>query len=176
VAIVGARQAAASARTWAEGLARHVAGHGALVVSGGAYGIDAAAHAGALASDGRTVAYLGTAADRIYPRVHAGLFARILEQGGALVAEHPPGASTFKSAHALRNRFIAGHASHVVIAEAALESGSLGTAAYARKLGRRIWVPPTTVGGERAGIERLLRDGVAEVLESPEALTAVAGC
>lgn len=170
ISIVGARRASLGARAWAAEVARCAAGAGFVVASGGAVGIDAAAHRGALAGGGRTVAYLGVAGDRIYPEANRQLFEQILEHDGALVSEHPPLTRTFGFSHANRNRLIAGQARHLFIAEAAAASGTLSTAEYARRLGVPIWVPPAAVGGERAGIEPLIADGAAQVLSAPGVL------
>lgn len=163
LAIVGARDACPTAQRWAMALARGAAARGELIVSGGARGIDAAAHRGALAGRAPTVAYLGVAADRIYPSVNRRLFVELLARGGALVSEYPPGEATFGSAHAMRNRLIAAQAHTLVIAEADTGSGSLGTAVFAKRLGVPIRVSPAGVGRKRLGMDTLLRAGEARV-------------
>jgi len=163
VSIVGARAASRSAQEWAMARAAQLARAGTLVVSGGARGIDAAAHWGALRAGGVTLAYLGVSADRIYPLTNRRLFEVILDRGGALVSEHPPGAPTYKGAHALRNRFIAAHASYVVIVEATEGSGSLGTARWANRYGVPVKVSPLSVGQKRDGISWLMRKGWASM-------------
>ncbi len=162
VAVVGARRAHRSAEHWAREIAANAVRDDWLVVSGGARGIDTAAHLGALDAGGLTLAYLGVAADCIYPRHNARLFLRIIESGGALVSEHLPLARTFKGAHAMRNRFIAAHASQLYIAEADVGSGTLGTAAAATRLGVPIRVSPAGVGVRRRGLDLLVAEG-AEV-------------
>jgi DNA processing protein len=134
------------------------------VISGGATGIDSAAHEGALAAGGRTLAWLGSAIDRPYPRANDALFARILRHGGALASEHPPLARTFASDHAARNRLIVGRAQALCVAEAGANSGTMGAARHARRRGVPLFVPPATVGGERAGIDALCAQGAAAVL------------
>ena len=163
VSIVGARRASDSGKRWAAALARQHAAAGMLVVSGGALGIDGAAHAGALQGGGCTLAYLGCAIDQIYPAPHRNLFTAILRGGGALVSEHPPGADGLAWHHAARNRFIAAHGGVLVVAEAAEQSGSLGTAAAARRLGGEIWVSPEGVAKQRGGVVYLLARGWAQV-------------
>ena len=162
VAVVGARRAHRSAEQWARQVAVEAVRDDWLVVSGGARGIDTAAHFGAVDAGGATLAYLGVAADCIYPRHNARLFLRIIESGGALVSEHLPLSRTFKGAHAMRNRFIAAHARHLYIAEADVGSGTLGTAAVAARLGVPIHVSPPGVGVRRAGLDLLRAEG-AEV-------------
>jgi len=164
VAIVGARDASPGPTAWAARVAAQVARAGLLVVSGGARGIDAAAHRATLDAGQPTVVYLGVQADRIYPRFHRRLFERVLTRGGALVSEHPPLVMAFPAGHSARNRFIAAQADVVIVVEAGEGSGSLGTAAYARRLGIPVLVPPAAVGGERRGIDGLLAAGAAREL------------
>lgn len=175
VGIVGARACSPSAALWARRTGERLTEQGVLVVSGGALGIDAAAHQGALAAGGPTLAYLGVAADRVYPRCNRRLFADILETGGALVSELPPMSEGFAGSHALRNRLIAAHSRHLLVAEADEGSGSLSTAAYARTLGTPVWVAPRSAGGRRAGLEILSRNGGAQTLDDVEALLPLAG-
>lgn len=159
LALVGARRASAGPLAWAHALASRWARAGALVVSGGALGIDAAAHAGALDGGGATLAYIGTPVDRIYPALNAPLFRRMLAAGGAIVSEHAPGAASYKAHHAARNRFIAGHAAVLVVAEARLRSGTLGAAGHAERCGTPVrWAPPE-VGGAREGLRALAAQG-----------------
>jgi DNA processing protein len=166
VAIVGTRQASASALEWARTCGQVHARAGTLVVSGGARGVDSAAHRGALEAGGVTLAYIGVPADEIYPRQNERLFRTLLGRGGAIVSEHPPGVVTYKGEHAMRNRFIAAHASQVVIVEADSGSGALVTADFADKLGVPVWVSPPGVGALRAGIEALLRRGRAQIWQT----------
>jgi len=163
IGVVGARRAESSLG-WVRTLGRELGESGVVVVSGGARGVDAAAHLGAVEVGGRTVAYLGVAADRLYPAENRSLFREILESGGALVSEHPPGVLTAPYHHARRNRFIAMQARHLVIAEAGVKSGTLETVRWARRLKVPLWVPPVTVGGDRAGVERLLDQREARVI------------
>jgi len=136
------------------------------VVSGGARGIDGAAHRGALAAGAPTLAYLGVAVDRIYPSRHRPLFARILRDGGALVSEHPPRATTRKWAHADRNRFIAAQSRRIYVAEADEGSGSLGTTDWANRLGVEVLVSPPGVAEKRAGLDALVAAGRARFAEA----------
>jgi DNA processing protein len=163
VAVVGARDASPGPRAWAAAVARAAVAAGLVVVSGGARGIDAAAHRATLGAGGRTVAYLGVAADRIYPRCNRRLFEQLLVAGGVLASEHPPLSETYGPSHAMRNRLIAASARVVFVAEAREASGSLGTALAARRLGVPVIVPPPSVGGERAGLEPLVASGGARV-------------
>lgn len=163
VALVGSRGACDEAVQWTQRYAYACAQDGLLVVSGGARGVDAASHAGALAAGGRTLAYVGSAVDAIYPQENRLLFQRILSRGGAIVSEHPPMTVGATWHHAARNRFIAAHAHTLVVAEAAEKSGTLGTARWAHRLGRNILVSPEGVARQRGGIEILLTKGMARV-------------
>lgn len=161
VGIVGSRRASRGPLRWAQEKASAAVAAGRLVVSGGAVGIDGMAHTTALDLGAPSLVYFGTPADRPTPSVHRVLFQRILRAGGALVSEHAPGEVTYAGDHAKRNRFIAAHAQTLFVAEAAEGSGSLGSARYANRCGTPIVVPPSPVGGERAGIDWLLRRGWA---------------
>lgn len=158
-AMVGARLAGPRGCAWAHELAQELACEGHLIVSGGAMGVDAAAHLGALAAQQPTVVYMGTAIDRAYPRFNLPLFSRVLQLGGALISEHPPFATTYKSGHQRRNRLIAAHSERLIVVEAAMGSGTLGAVQYARRLGRPVFVAPQEVGGERRGLQHILEQG-----------------
>ena len=163
MAIVGSRAASPYAVAVAERLACDVSGCGIPVVSGCARGVDAAAHRGALAGGGATVAVLGSGVDVIYPAEHAGLADSILE-GGAVVSELPPGAPPRRHHFPRRNRLISGLARGVVIVEAGARSGSLITARCAAEQGREVMaVPGNVLSGRSAGSHALIRDGAAIV-------------
>lgn len=162
VAIVGARAASVVAMERAHAVARHLAGRGIHVVSGGALGVDGAAHRGALAGGGTTTVVLGSGIDVLYPSRHARLFEQIVERGGALVSMFPVGTQPRGSTFPQRNKLIAALADAVLVIEADVHSGSLSTAHAAKELGRVICAWP----GSR-GCERLLAQG-AGILESGE--------
>jgi len=143
---------------------------GALVVSGGAVGIDAAAHVGALDAGGQTVVVLGTGLDAPYPSRHRPLFERIVAGGGALVSSFQPGVPLRRWHFPRRNRVLAGLADAVVIVEASPSSGSLYTAQAAREYGRVLCACPGT-----AGTEALLSQGVALVESAADVFAALAG-
>ncbi|WP_079101329.1 DNA-processing protein DprA [Streptomyces pathocidini] len=136
--------------------------------SGAAYGVDGAAHRGALAVDGATVGVLACGVDVPYPRGHAGLIAKIADQG-VLVGELPPGGHPTRSRFVLRNRVIAALTRGTVVVEAEYRSGSLVTARYARQLGRAVMgVPGPVTSGLSAGVHELLRDGATLVTDAAE--------
>lgn len=161
VAVVGARRATAygleTARSLGEGLARA----GAVVVSGGARGIDREAHLGALEAGGATIAVMGAGLDVPYPPEHRRLFDRMTERG-AVISEFPFGTSPQPYHFPIRNRVIAGLASGVVVVEGTEGSGSLITAARALDAGREVLAVPGPVSSPlSAGPNALLREGAA---------------
>jgi DNA processing protein len=166
VAIVGARAASRIGMDRAHAAARHVADRGVRVVSGGALGIDGAAHRGALAS----TVVLGSGTDVAYPARHAGLFDQILAAGGALASLLPDGSQPRRGTFPQRNPVIAALADIVVVVEADLHSGSLSTARAARELGRLVVAYPGT-----PGCDRLLATGAAMAEGPDDVLSALAG-
>ena len=164
LAIVGARKCTAFAREFAFGLAEQLVGVGITIVSGLAYGVDAAAHAGALAGGGRTIAVLGGGLGRIYPAAHRGLARSIVESRGLLLSEYDDDAPARKHQFPARNRLISGLSQGVVVVEAAAASGSLITARMALEQGREVMAVPGRANDPRvAGSHRLLREGAALV-------------
>lgn len=170
VAIVGTRKPTKYGEMVAHELAYAVAKRGGVVVSGLAFGIDSIAHRGALEAGGVTVAVLGTPIDQIYPRAHLGLAEKIVETGGCVMSEVPPGAVHGRDYHAKtcflrRNRLISGLSDVVVIPEAAERSGSLNTAAHALEQGREIFVVPGDITRPMSkGCNRLICQGATPYL------------
>ena len=167
VAVVGSRLASVYGRYTTEKISRELALQGITIVSGLARGIDAAAHRGALAGKGRTIAVLGCGLDIIYPPENEGL-AGAVSAHGALVTEYPfgtpPNAPNFPS----RNRIISGISLGVVVVEAGEKSGSLITARFAAEQGRSVFAVPGEIGaaGSR-GTHRLIKQG-AMLIENVE--------
>ena len=153
IAVVGARSASRAACDGASRIAHDLARAGVTIVSGGAFGIDASAHEGALAAGGSTVAILGCGTDVVYPDRHADLFARI-GRVGALLSEYAPGTKPRPGQFPARNRIIAALASAVIVVEAAARSGALITASWGRKLGKPVFAVPGS-----AGTDSLIREG-----------------
>ncbi len=167
VAIVGGRRATAAGRLVTEEIARDLAASGVTVVSGLARGIDAAAHRGALAANGRTVAVLGCGVDRTYPPEHEGL-RRAIEAQGTVLSELPIGAPPQSHHFPRRNRIISGLACGVLVAEAAVDSGSLITAKLALEQGREVFAVPGPVKEAACrGSNGLLKDG-AKLVEGAQ--------
>ena len=159
VAIVGSRRPSAYGVEVAEGLAAELAARGVTIVSGFARGIDTAAHRGALAGGGRTLAILGSGIDVLYPPENRELVPAI-ERQGAVISQFPRGTAPFPYNFPLRNRTIAGLALGVVVVEASERSGALITAGLAADLGREVFAVPGRVSSEVSrGPHGLLRDG-----------------
>ncbi|MFI1763400.1 DNA-processing protein DprA [Streptomyces sp. NPDC020800] len=173
VAVVGARACTEYGAHTAASLSSGLAERGWVVVSGGAYGIDGAAHRGALAAGGATVAVLACGVDRPYPRGHTALIGRIAEQG-LVVGELPPGDHPTPSRFILRNRVIAALTRGTVVVEAACRSGSLVTARAAQRLGRfTMGVPGPVTSSLSAGVHELLRGEATLVTDAAEVVELV---
>ena len=173
VAVVGARAATSYGVHLAGEFGAGLAGAGATVVSGAAIGIDAAAHRGALACDGTTVAVLACGVDRAYPAAHGTLLDRIAGSG-LVVTEYPPGSVPARHRFLVRNRLIAALSDGTLVVEAALRSGAARTAADTRALGRLVMaVPGPVTSGLSAGCHQLIRDGALLVTRPEEVLEAV---
>jgi len=171
VAIVGTRTATAYGERVAHALALTLARAGACIISGLARGIDAAAHRGALAAEGATVAVLGTGLDVVYPRAHEQLQDEIGRRG-LLVSELAPTNAAHGGSFPRRNRIIAALASVTVVVEAGLKSGALITASEALELGRTVAAVPGPVDIPQAmGSNELLRDGALVITSIADAVT-----
>jgi DNA processing protein len=165
VAIVGSRHATAYGVEVAERLASDLASRGVTIVSGLARGIDTAAHRGALAAGGRTIAVLGSGVDVVYPPENARL-ADDIQRQGALVSQFAPGTPPLSWHFPERNRTLAGLALGVVVVEAAERSGALITAGLAAEMGREVFAVPGRITAETSrGTNRLLQDGAKLVLD-----------
>ncbi|MBS1161698.1 MAG: dprA [Proteobacteria bacterium] len=165
LAMVGSRNATPQGLQTAENFAKTLAGHGLNIISGLALGIDAAAHRGALAAGGTTVAVIGTGADRIYPARNEELTRRIAAHG-AIVSEFPLGTPPIAANFPRRNRIISGLALGVLVVEAAPESGSLITARLAAEQGRDVFAIPGSIHSPLArGCHQLIKQG-AKLVET----------
>ncbi|GAU70096.1 putative DNA processing protein [Streptomyces sp. NBRC 110611] len=173
VAVVGARACTEYGAHLAATLSAGLTDRGWTVVSGAAYGVDGAAHRGALAADGATIAVLASGVDHVYPSGHTELIGRIAEQG-LVVAELPPGNHPTRSRFIQRNRVIAALTRGTVVVEAELRSGSLVTARRALSLGRfTMGVPGPVTSGLSAGVHQLLRGEAALVTDADEVVELV---
>lgn len=173
VGVVGARAASGYGLHQAKELAAGLAERGYTIVSGAAYGIDGAAHEGALAVDGRTIAVVAGGVDRPYPAGHAGLLARVAESG-AVLSEVPPGSSPTRWRFLSRNRMIATMSRGTVVVEAGLRSGSRNTARTAADHHRVVCAVPGPVSSAvSAGCHLLIREGAQLVTDAAEVVEAV---
>jgi DNA processing protein len=171
VAVVGSRACSSYGAAVAESVSRALAAAGVVVVSGLARGVDAAAHRGALAAGGATLAVLGCGIDRDYPASNAGLARRIAE-AGLIVSEYPPGVEPAPWRFPARNRIIAGLSVATVVVEARERSGALITADFALEEGREVFaVPGPITAASSAGSNGLLRLGAAPLLEPADVLS-----
>jgi DNA processing protein len=174
VTVVGARRASEYGRRVARELARDLAACGLLVISGMAYGVDGAAHRGALEA-GRTIAVLGTGVDLAYPAAHRGLHRRVCERG-LVLSEMPPGSTAWKWTFPARNRIMAALAQMTVVVEAARRSGSLITAQQAADLGRDVGaVPGPVTSASSSGSNGLLAAGAHVIREAQDVLDVILG-
>jgi DNA processing protein len=176
VAVVGTRKCSSYGWRTAAEIGRAAAGAGGVVISGGAAGIDGAAHEGCLDGGGGTIAVLGTGVDVVYPRGHERLFERIVEEGGALVAEYALGSPPRQWRFPERNRIIAGMADRLVVVEAPLKSGAMSTARHALEAGREVWAVPGRISEEGcAGSNRLIFDGAQPLVSVREFVSLAFG-
>ena len=175
IGMVGARNASANGRLFAEELAGALAAAGGTIVSGLARGIDTAAHKGALTGEGGTIAVLACGVDVAYPSENAGLLEAVAAHGFA-ISERPLGAPPLAKHFLKRNRLIAALSLGVVVVEAAERSGSLTTARLAAELGREVMAVPGSPRDPRhAGTNRLLREGAALVTGIEDVEATIAG-
>lgn len=167
VAIVGTRSASVYGKACAYKFAQALAKAGVTVVSGGALGIDAAAHKGALEAGGRTAAVLATGVEGVYPQVHSGLFKQISESG-CIVSQFAVGSRLNDYKFLIRNVLVASLSSAVIVIEAPMRSGAISTAMAANELGREVFVVPANIDHRGfQGSFSLIRDG-ATVLTHPD--------
>ena len=166
-AIVGSRRATRDGKRAAREFAATLAREGVCVVSGLARGVDTCAHEGALEGDGATIAVLGSGADVIYPPENEELTARILDGGGAIVSEYPPGTRPSQGTFPARNRIISGLCGGVLMVEGSNTSGAMITANFAAEQGRDVFAVPGSIYSPlSAAPNRLIFDGANPALSA----------
>jgi DNA processing protein len=171
IAMVGTRKPGAAAAARAFSLAKEFGEAGISVVSGLALGIDSMAHRGNIEGGAQTIAVLGSGLDMIYPVSNRNLARRILETGGLILSEYPPGTKPFKWHFPARNRIISGLSRGTVIMEAPEKSGALITARFALDQNRDLWVEKSGVSSVRGqGTTRLAEEGAAGISSAAEIL------
>jgi DNA processing protein len=168
LAVVGARSATTYGQRIAHEIGVQAAKENVGVISGAAYGIDAAADRGSLVGQGKTVAVLACGVDVAYPVSHRGLLSCITDSG-VVVSEAPPGAKPHKHRFLIRNRLIAALSQSTVVVEAALRSGSLSTSNWAHVLNRQIWgIPGPIISATSAGVHAAIRDNMMKIATSTD--------
>ncbi|MEM7000490.1 MAG: DNA-processing protein DprA [Pseudomonadota bacterium] len=174
LAVVGARRASRQGLEIATQLGQDFAAAGVVVVSGLAYGIDAAAHRGALQAGGPSIAVLGGGMDKLYPRNHTRLAEELVTNGGLILTEYPPNAPPLPGQFPERNRLVSGLSNGVVVVEASRRSGSLITARLALEQGRDVYAVPGPVHSALAvGCHDLIRQGAELVTAAEQVLVAL---
>lgn len=176
VAMVGTRRADGYGIRHTKRIARELAEKDVCIVSGLALGVDAAAHWGALEAKGRTVAVLGSALDQLYPRENRALMDQILETGGSVVSEYPPGIGPTRFSFVQRNRIVAGMSRGVVVTQAPHKSGALSTVNYALEEGREVFALPGDI--DRFGSQlpnKLIAEGAHPVSTAQDILPLLEG-
>lgn len=164
VAVTGSRACTAYGSYLAAEFSSSLAGQGWTVISGGAFGIDAAAHRGALAASGVTIAVAGGGVNVPYPAAHTELLAAVTADG-AVISEHPPGSNVSRPRFQARSRVIAALATGTVIVEAGSRSGALAVARHAHDLGRPVMAVPGPVTSDLSdGCHELIRSGLAALV------------
>lgn len=175
VGVVGTRRASPEALAFTERLARTLARAGVAIISGGAEGVDAAAHRGALEGGGTTLVVHGTSLAALFPKRHKRLFVQILEAGGGWLTETPVGAPSEGWRFLRRNRLIAALADLLIVVQAPARSGALSTARAARALDRPVLAVPSSPWDLRgAGTLGLLVAG-ARICRGPDDVLALLG-
>lgn len=173
IAVVGTRKITTYGRTVTPDLVMPLVEAGATIVSGMAFGVDSLAHSQAVSKNRRTVAVLGGGLDdkSLYPKHHQLLAQEILETGGALLSEYPPGTPNFKQNFVARNRIISGLCVATLVIECDLKSGSLITAKYALEQNRSVFAVPGPIYAEMSkGPNNLIKMGAKPVTEADDIL------
>lgn len=174
VALVGSRASTPQGNANARQIADRCGDAGFAVISGLAYGIDAAAHSSAVSRRMPTVAYLATGVDRVYPAGHYDLAQAIVDSGGALVSAYPPGSAPTRERFLERNGLIVTHARATAVVEAGFRSGTLNAARQAREAGRPVGaIPGPEELAQSVGCNALIRDGHASPITTGDELLAL---
>ncbi len=173
VSVVGTRRPTGDGITAAYSIAEDLGQNGISVVSGLASGVDASAHRGNIAGGGLSLAVLACGVDIFYPRGNAVLAGKLLEAGGCILSEYPPGAQPLKYRFPRRNRIISGVSRSVIVVEAPEKSGALITADFALEQGRDMFVHGATLDSRRnAGGKKLYEQGAQAVLSACDVFSA----
>ena len=173
LAIVGTRRATPEGKELAKSISRDLAARKIIIFSGLALGIDAAAHTGCIEAGGKTIAIVGNGLDTLYPRTNEKLAMKILETGGTIISEYPPGTPALPYRFLERNRIVSGLARGALVIEAPERSGSLATARFALEQNRDVFVVPGPVAHPNfKGSHQLIRAGAELVTCASDILHA----
>lgn len=174
VAVVGSRRISVYGEAATKRVVSELASLGVVIISGLAYGVDAAAHAATLRAGGKTVAVLAGSLERIHPVAHLNLAKQIIDSGGTILSEYPAPTPYFKTNFIARNRIVSGLADALLITEAAINSGTMHTAKFALDQGKTVMAIPgniTSPGSE--GTNNLIKSGATMVTETSDVLLAL---
>lgn len=175
VAVVGTRKPTIYGKEVTFNLAYKLAQKGVVIVSGLALGIDAIAHKAALEAGGTTIAVLANGLDTIYPATHRQLAKRIVESGGAIISEYPPGTPARDFQFLARNRIVSGLSDAVIVTEAASRSGTLATVAHALDQNREVFAVPGNITSPMStGPNRLIQQGAHPATSADDILQIIA--
>lgn len=174
VAVVGSRKITAYGRAITNQLVTELARAGVVIISGLALGVDGEAHGACLKAGGLTIVVLPTSLDAIYPATHNNLARQILNSGGTLISEYPPGADTYRVNFIARNRIVSGLADGLLITEATINSGTMHTARFALDQGKTVMAVPGNITSETSqGTNNLIKSGAIPVTEASDVLAAL---
>lgn len=167
IAMVGTRRASKYGRSQADVFGKKLVNNGLTVVSGLAYGVDAASHKAALKGGGKTIAVLGSGIDNIYPAKHTGLAQEIAEKGGAVITEFPPGTNPDAGNFPVRNRIVSGMTLGTLVVESGLKGGSMITAQSALTQNREVFVIPHSLGNRNSeGCNHLIKRSAGKLVQT----------
>jgi DNA processing protein len=172
LAVVGSRRLTSYGRRATEQIVSEIAAAGITIVSGFMYGGDEAAHSACVKAGGRTIAVMPCGIDRIHPENQKDLYNKILENNGLIISEYESDAQPQTFTYIQRDRIVAGFSKAVLVTEASLNSGSLITASYAKKFGRKIFALPGQIFSDVSkGTLRLIKEGAEPVAEANDILS-----
>jgi DNA processing protein len=176
IAIVGTRSPSLYGKEVTKQFASALVEHDVTIISGLAYGIDTVAHSTAVKSGGKTIAVLGSGIDRIYPSMNINLADKIVESGGTIISEFPPGTKPDYMNFPMRNRVVSGLSLGVLVVETPSEGGSMITARLALEQNREVFVVPHNLSNKRAsGCHKLIRESSGKLVETVEDITSEFG-
>ena len=167
IGIVGTRRPTAYGQFVADYFSSQLVLAGCTIVSGMAIGVDGIAHMAALREGGRTIAVLGCGVDIVYPQVHTALYRQIIQKGGLILSEFPPGQIVRKGLFVARNRIISGLSKGILVVEGTKDSGSLITAKFAAEQGRDVFAPPVPLNSEMSQAPNILLKQGAKFVTGP---------